>query len=193
MVLLVGKKVLKKVKKSVAVKVNSSKNDALSSGPIKRNDLLGDIISKYPEVVPILAQSGLHCIGCHVSVSESLEDGCSVHGMSDKEINELVNSANKRVSEFEKMPKVVFTKNAVLELIGRKEKSNKKYVRIVNSFGGEFDFDTTNDMSDGDVVVTASNSGVIVEVLLFSSIERMLRGIEIDYDLKLKDFVAKRK
>jgi hybrid cluster-associated redox disulfide protein len=192
-VYLVAKKVLKKSKKSVAIKINSSKNTNLVIGPIKRNDLLGDIISKYPEITPVLAQSGLHCIGCHVSVSESLEDGCSVHGMNDKEINELVNNANKKISDFEKMPKVTFTKNAVLELIKRKESSNKKYVRIVNSYGGEFDFDTTNEMDSNDVLVAATNAGVIIEVLLFSPIERMLRGIEIDYDSKLKDFIAKRK
>ena len=33
---------------------------------IKKTDLLGEIIDSYPEIAPVLAQSGLHCIGCHV-------------------------------------------------------------------------------------------------------------------------------
>lgn len=197
MVLLVGKKVIKKgskkVKKIVTSKISSSKNNKVVNGPIKRTDFLGDIVSNYPEVVPVLAQSGLHCIGCHVSVSESLEDGCSVHGMNNKEIDSLVESANKRVIEFEKMSKVTFTKNAVLELISRKNITKRKYVKIVNSFNGEFDFETTDGLDEGSVIVAAKSGGEIVEVLLFAPIERMLRGVEIDYDSKLKDFVAKRK
>lgn len=204
---MVAKKVSKKVKKKIVLTkakklanasipsklVNSKKKSDTISGPIKRNDLLGDIISKYPEVTPVLAQSGLHCIGCHVSVSESLEDGCSVHGMNNKEIDELVESANKRINEFEVMPKVTFTKNAVLELIKRKTVSNKKYVKIVNSFGGEFDFDTSDTKEEGEVLVAATSGGEVIEILLFAPIERMLRGVEIDYDSKLKDFAAKRK
>lgn len=190
--ILVAKKVLKKSNENTSVKGSSSKITKVTTSLIKRTDLLGDIVSKYPEVVPVLAQSGLHCIGCHVSVSESLEDGCTVHGMSTKEIDELADVANKRVSEFEKMPKIAFTKNAVLELIKRKKDFNKKYIRIINSFGGEFDFEPSDEMSGEDVIVAASNAGEIVEVVLFSPIERVLRGIEIDYDSKLKDFTAKR-
>lgn len=187
------KKGLKNIKKNVSVKVSSSKANAAVGSSIKRTDLLGDIVSKYPEVVPVLAQSGLHCIGCHVSVSESLEDGCTVHGMNSKEIDELVDAANKRVSEFEKMPKVSFTKNAVVELISRKNSLKKKYVRIISSFGGEFDFDPVDEIDKDDTVISAINDGVVIEILLYSPIERMLRGVEIDYDSKLKDFTAKRK
>lgn len=199
MVLLVVKKVIKKVSKKVKKVKNlvnaQSKSSIINNvkASVTRTDLLGDIVSKYPEVVPVLAQAGLHCIGCHVSVSESIEDGCSVHGMNSKEIDELINNVNKRISEVEKLPKVTFTKETILELIKRKETSKKKYVRIVNSFGGEFDFDTTDTIEDNDVKVNVVNSNASVEVLLFSPIERMLRGIEIDYNLKLKDFTAKRK
>jgi hybrid cluster-associated redox disulfide protein len=57
---------------------------------ISKKTILGDILNTNPEVVPLLAQAGLHCIGCHVSTYESLEEGCKTHGMSEKDIDDLV-------------------------------------------------------------------------------------------------------
>lgn len=160
---------------------------------IKKTDLIGDIVSNYPETIPVLAQAGLHCIGCHVSVSESLEDGCLSHGLSKADIDKLVTDSNKRIKEFESAPKVVFSDAAVLELIKKLKATGSRYVRIVNSFGGEFDFETTNEATDDEVIIKAKDGKGFIEILIFSRIERMLRGIEIDYDPKLKDFIAKRK
>jgi len=55
---------------------------------------LGEIVQKFPQAVPLLAESGLHCIGCHVSAFETLEQGCKAHGLSDKEIESLVKRMN---------------------------------------------------------------------------------------------------
>lgn len=41
---------------------------------ISKKTVLGEIINNNPEVVPVLASAGLHCIGCHVSSYESLEE-----------------------------------------------------------------------------------------------------------------------
>ena len=46
------------------------------------------------ETVEILTDIGLHCIGCFASQFETLEQGCKGHGMSDKEIDELINKLN---------------------------------------------------------------------------------------------------
>jgi hybrid cluster-associated redox disulfide protein len=159
---------------------------------IKKTDLLGDIVSEHPEVVPVLASAGLHCIGCHVSVYESLEDGCLSHGLTKKDIEKLVKDANKKITQYKKMPAVSFSTNAVLELAKRIKSSKTKYVRIVNSFGGEFDFEPTDTKIDSDVLVNAAGNGNKVSILADKTIERMLRGIIIDYDSNLKDFTAKR-
>ena len=47
------------------------------------------------EGAEILIGCGMGCIGCPMSNQESLEDGCSVHGMSEKEIKKLVEKLNK--------------------------------------------------------------------------------------------------
>lgn len=154
---------------------------------IRKEQLLGKIIEKNPEVLPIMAQAGLHCIGCHLSANETLEGGCRAHGMSEPEINKLVAKMNREVAEFEKKEKVEFAKGAVVELARRLDESGKKYVHVVQLFGGEFDFDASDERETGDVEI---NPGKGVTVLLDPRTERFFRGIKIDYDKKVKDFVA---
>ena len=159
---------------------------------IKKTNLIGEIVGNYPEVVPVLAQAGLHCIGCHVSVYESLEDGCLSHGLTKKEIDKLVKDANKKIAQYKKMPKATFSTKAVLELVRRMKTSGNKFVRIVQSFGGEFDFEPTDLKIESDTILLAQADGVKVSVLADKPIEKMLRGIIIDYDPTQKDFTAQR-
>ncbi len=154
---------------------------------ISRKTVLGDIISSNPEIIPLLAQAGLHCIGCHVSAYESIEDGCKTHGMTDKQIDDLIVEANKRAKEYDGMPKIALTKSAVLELKKRVTSSKAKYAKIFQVYGGDFDFDAVNEKEPTDVEIDAG-----VKLLLEKRIERILRGIEIDFNSKLKDFTAKK-
>ena len=166
---------------------------------IKKTDLLGKVMDDFPEVAPVLAQAGLHCIGCHVSGYETLEQGCLAHGMAKKDVDELVKLANKRIVEYEVMPKVSFTQKAIDELLKRKGKM--KFVRLMQIFGGEFDFEASDKKEKDDVLIDVSNSKKVgasnskksVSILAAKRIERMLRGVKIDYDAKKKDFVAERK
>ncbi|MFA5360904.1 MAG: DUF1858 domain-containing protein [archaeon] len=179
----------------MVIKLSKSKKKGNSSGKffIKKTDLIGDIVFKYPEVTPVFAQAGLHCIGCHVSVSESLQDGCLTHGLNDKEINQLIIDANKRISEFEIASRVSFSSIAINELLKKVKSKNSRYVRIVNSFGGDFDFEPSNSVNEDDVVIKLVNGSNFIELAIPSRIERMLRNVEIDYNSKIKDFSAKRK
>jgi len=157
---------------------------------IKKTDILGEVIQNYPEVAPVFAKSGLHCIGCHVSAYESLEDGCLAHGMTKKDVDDLVKEANKRIAEYNKLPKMAFTKKAFIEL--GKRVGNKKFIKIVQVFGGEFDFSAADKKEKGDVLIEAKSESKTISVLALPQIERMLRGVEIDYDAKAEDFTANR-
>ena len=66
---------------------------------ITKNTLIGEIVEKYPQVVPTLMGFGLHCVGCHVAGFESLEDGFKAHGMDDKQIEESVKKLNAVVEK----------------------------------------------------------------------------------------------
>ena len=66
---------------------------------ITKDTLIGDITSKYPKIVEIMFKHGLHCVGCAMVAFESLEQGCKAHGMSDREIDNLVKEMNKAVEK----------------------------------------------------------------------------------------------
>ncbi len=62
---------------------------------ITKKDLIMDIIKQKPKAHEVMVESGLHCIGCGGAAFESLEQGASAHGLSDKEIDSMVEKINK--------------------------------------------------------------------------------------------------
>lgn len=60
---------------------------------------IGEIVTKYPELAEVLTEDyGFHCVGCFASTLETLEQGAEVHGLSEKEIKEMVGKLNKLVA-----------------------------------------------------------------------------------------------
>ncbi|MFA5763279.1 MAG: DUF1858 domain-containing protein [archaeon] len=145
-----------------------------------------EAIDKFPEVGPILAQAGLHCVGCHASAGETIEQGCSAHGLSDKAIDDLVGLANDRIKLFDSMPQIKFTKKAVDHLKEKLKVAKAKYIRLMPIFGG-FDFDAVSEKYENEISI--ENEIIIVTS---PSLERFLRGVTIDFDKKENDFTAKR-
>jgi len=66
---------------------------------IKKQMLIGEVLNKYPDTAMVMMNSGLHCVGCHVAVSESIEDGARAHGMSDEQIDKMVEDMNKTAEQ----------------------------------------------------------------------------------------------
>jgi len=62
---------------------------------ITKKTSMFEILQEKPKAAEILFEAGMHCIGCPMAMQESLEDGCLAHGMSKKEIEELVKRLNK--------------------------------------------------------------------------------------------------
>lgn len=65
------------------------------SRKITKETMMSEILEKKPEAAEILFESGMHCVGCPMSMSETLEQGCLAHGMNKKEVDELVKKLNK--------------------------------------------------------------------------------------------------
>ncbi|MDR1559088.1 MAG: DUF1858 domain-containing protein [Clostridiales bacterium] len=61
---------------------------------VSKDMIIKDILSVDKGVVPILLQTGMHCLGCPSAQMETLEDAGMVHGMDDAEIDGLVDSIN---------------------------------------------------------------------------------------------------
>ncbi len=56
---------------------------------------IGNIIAIDQNIIRILLEYGMHCIGCPSAQAESLEEACMVHGL---EVAPLVNEINEYLS-----------------------------------------------------------------------------------------------
>ncbi len=66
---------------------------------IERNTTLGEVVSMFPDAVPVMLGHGLHCVGCHVAVFETVEQGAKAHGMDEKEIDSLLKEMNATIKK----------------------------------------------------------------------------------------------
>ena len=66
---------------------------------ITKGMTIGDVVAKYPSVIEPLQSAGVHCVGCHVSYDETLEQGFKGHGMSDEEVDMVIAKLNTAVEE----------------------------------------------------------------------------------------------
>ena len=72
---------------------NQSKPDA----KITKDMNLAQVINQYPDTAEILLDYGLHCVGCFANTFDTIEMGSKIHGMSDAEIDEMVERLNEVV------------------------------------------------------------------------------------------------
>ena len=70
--------------------------------PIKRDMMLGDLAREYPKAAMLMAQKGMHCMGCGMAAMETIEQGARAHGMSDEDIDKLIDEMNKAVASADK-------------------------------------------------------------------------------------------
>ena len=66
---------------------------------ITEKTLISALIDEHPEVAEILMSYGLHCVGCHFSEFDTLEDGAMMHGLSDEDVEMMVRDINEAVNE----------------------------------------------------------------------------------------------
>ncbi|MBT9169977.1 MAG: hypothetical protein DDT18_00313 [Actinobacteria bacterium] len=63
---------------------------------ITKDMIIEEVVNQYPQTVPIFLMHGLHCVGCHVSLWESIEQGALAHGI---DIDPLMEDLNKVVAD----------------------------------------------------------------------------------------------
>ena len=67
----------------------------MSEEKIHKDMTFGELLQKFPKAGPILAGYGLHCIGCHIGVRETLEEGVMAHGMNQTDLDKMLDDLNK--------------------------------------------------------------------------------------------------
>lgn len=53
------------------------------------------VSQESPRAAQLLSEYGLHCISCFFSEFDTLENGAKLHGMSDYEMNSMINEINE--------------------------------------------------------------------------------------------------
>lgn len=71
----------------------------MEQNQITKNTLINDLLEKNPEVAEILMAYGLHCVNCHFSELDTMEDGAAMHGISEEEMQLMIKDVNKIVRE----------------------------------------------------------------------------------------------
>ena len=66
---------------------------------IKKTDKISDVVMKHPRAASIMLANGMFCIGCPAAMMETIEDGCKGHGMSDAQIDKMIEELNKKAKK----------------------------------------------------------------------------------------------
>lgn len=159
---------------------------------VTKDMIIGDVLKEYPDVSVIMLEHGLHCVGCHANVFDTIEAGCQLHGLSDDTVETLVTQINEFIAE-EKKPveptadpstfKMTLTENAskkIQELL-KKDNQENYGLRIAVQSGGcsgnvyQMNFEKEASPADS----TFEDKGV--KLFVDNDSMKMLDGSEIDY------------
>jgi iron-sulfur cluster assembly accessory protein len=89
---------------------------------------ISKIIELYPDSVELMIEAGLQCFNCSAANTERLNEGLKLHGFTEDQISEFVDSLNLGLKEFkEKNLKKPTDKDFKVELLNE---VNKKYYQI---------------------------------------------------------------
>ena len=68
-------------------------------GEINKDMKIGDLIRDYPKAAMVMMEEGIGCVGCGAAQFETIEEGLTAHGKSEKEIDEILVKMKKAVDE----------------------------------------------------------------------------------------------
>jgi len=61
---------------------------------IKKEQKVSEILEKCPRAGELLAEYGLACVNCFLNRFDTLEGGAALHGMSEMQIEKMINEIN---------------------------------------------------------------------------------------------------
>lgn len=63
---------------------------------ITKSTKLNELLEEKPGAAELLFEAGMGCVGCPMAMQETIEDGCLAHGMSKKDVDELIKRLNRK-------------------------------------------------------------------------------------------------
>lgn len=61
---------------------------------LKKDDLISEITKNCPRAIELLTEYGLSCANCFLNSFDTVEAGSQLHGMTDAEIQTMVDEIN---------------------------------------------------------------------------------------------------
>ncbi|MDD9953666.1 MAG: iron-sulfur cluster assembly accessory protein [Candidatus Woesearchaeota archaeon] len=143
-------------------------------------EIIQDVITVFPKVGSIMQMYGLHCVGCHASGSDTIIQGCQLHGMHEKDIKKMMDELNVAVNK--KIELLEVTDRAVEKVkeLRAKDKKDDLPLRIAVIPGGcagfsyDMDFD---EQKDDDKEIMFGDLKVVVDPESMP----LLKGSSVDY------------
>jgi len=59
---------------------------------ITKETIIGEIVEKAPETMPLFQAIGMHCMGCALASGENVEQACAAHGV---DVEKFVDGVNR--------------------------------------------------------------------------------------------------
>ncbi len=152
---------------------------------VTKDMTIGDVIRTYPAAIEPLQDAGVHCVGCHVSYHETLEQGFKGHGMSDEEIKMVVENINKSIAEYGSMEAkdIIVTKKAAEKLMHILKENNKEGsgLRVAVVAGGcsgsQYGLELDDTVKGDDKVFEEKG----VKIIVSGEHMEFLKGSKIDF------------
>ena len=156
---------------------------------ITKDMTISEVIEKYPSTIETLLMTGVHCIGCHVSYFETLEQGMKGHGMMDEEIDEVIKEMNdiilkENLSKNEEF-KVTEKATEKIKNVLKNKKSHGLRIEVVpgGCSGYMYNFTTEDKINKEDKIINEKDIKIIIDNKSFD----LLKGSKLDYVDSLQD------
>ncbi len=72
--------------------------------------IISEAAQWYPEVIEVFMDYGLHCVGCHISGFETVEEGAMGHGIVGDDLENMLADAREKIAENKGKKKIVTPK-----------------------------------------------------------------------------------
>ena len=66
---------------------------------VSKETNIAELTRTHPQVAEVFAEYGLHCVGCMAAAFDTIVQGANSHGLSEEDIENLIEDLNLVVSD----------------------------------------------------------------------------------------------
>jgi len=152
---------------------------------VTRTMTIASIVQKYPGTVEVFAKYGVHCVGCNVSYTETVEQGIAGHAGKKDQIDAIITELNEAAERGEVVNEgpIGLTEKAVVKLKQFMQDNSmaNRGLRIDVIPGGcsgyQYAFELEEESTETDEVIEVEG----IKLFIDRDSMPMLSGSKIDY------------